>query len=99
MAISGMTRRYGKKRLAGMVPADFKAARKVVGVKQAIKAVEKDMAQKVFVASDADRRVLRPLLDLCGKNGLPVETADSMQELGRLCGIQVGAAAAALLRA
>ncbi|MDR2007031.1 MAG: ribosomal L7Ae/L30e/S12e/Gadd45 family protein, partial [Acidaminococcales bacterium] len=75
-----------------MIPADFKAARKVAGVKQALKAVDSGTAQKVFVAADADRRVVRPLLDLCGDKGLAVETVDSMKELGRLCGIQVGAA-------
>ncbi|MDR3349859.1 MAG: ribosomal L7Ae/L30e/S12e/Gadd45 family protein [Acidaminococcales bacterium] len=81
-----------------MVSADFKAARKVAGVKQVVRAIEKGMAQKVFVAKDADRRVLKPLLELCGENGLAAETVDSMKELGRLCGIQVGAAAVAFLR-
>jgi large subunit ribosomal protein L7A len=98
MTIFGMMCCHSKKRLTDMDSADFKAASKVVGAKQTAKAVEKGMAERVFVAADADRRVLKPIIDLCRKNDLPVETVDNMHELGRLCGIQVGAAAVAFLR-
>ena len=80
-----------------MVSNDFKTAQKVVGVKQAIKALEKDTVRLVLIAEDADDKVLKPLIDLCIEKNVPYEKSESMKELGRLCGIQVGAAAIALL--
>ncbi len=75
----------------------FKTAKKVVGVKQTARALEKGGVKKVFVAADADKRVVQPIADACAKVGVPVESVESMQELGRLCGIQVGAATVAVL--
>lgn len=70
----------------------------VVGVKQTAKAVEKGTAKLVFIAADADIRISRPLLESCEAAGVKVITADSMHELGKACGIHVGAAAAAVLK-
>lgn len=81
-----------------MTANDFKTAKKVVGIKQVIKAVENGKAKLVVIADDADTRVLQPLLQLSEQKSLTVEHVDSMQELGRLCGIQVGAAAVAFLQ-
>ena len=74
------------------------AAKRVVGVKQTAKAVEKGTAALVFVAADADIRVSRPLLERCEAAGVEVITAETMQELGKACGIHVGAAVAAVLK-
>ena len=71
------------------------ATKHVVGVKQTAKAVEKGTAKLVFIAADAD---IRPLLESCEAAGVKVITADSMHELGKACGIHVGAAAAAVLK-
>ena len=72
------------------------ATKHVVGVKQTAKAVEKGTAKLVFI--DADIRISRPLLESCEAAGVKVITADSMHELGKACGIHVGAAAAAVLK-
>ena len=74
------------------------ATKYVVGVKQTAKAVEKGMAKLVFIAADADIRISRPLLESCEAAGVKVITADSMHELGKACGIHVGATAAAVLK-
>jgi large subunit ribosomal protein L7A len=74
------------------------ATKHVVGVKQTAKAVEKGTAKLVFIAADADIRISRPLLESCEAAGVKVITADSMHELGKACGIHVGAAAAAVLK-
>ena len=71
------------------------ATKHVVGVKQTAKAVEKGTAKLVFIA---DIRISRPLLESCEAAGIKVITADSMHELGKACGIHVGAAAAAVLK-
>ena len=70
---------------------------KVVGVKQVKRAVESGSAKKVFLADDADPRITQPIAELCARKGVQTETAASMRELGRACGIAVGSAVAALL--
>lgn len=73
--------------------AEFRA----VGTNQTAKAIGRGRAQVVFVARDADRRVVDGVLVAARGQGLEVVEAASMRELGRACGIAVGAAAAAIL--
>jgi len=75
------------------------AAPKVVGVKQTRRAVLTGAAVTVYVARDAEKRAVAPVLDACGQTGLLVTWTESMAELGRACGIAVGAASAAVVRA
>ena len=51
----------------------------------------------VFVARDADRRITEPVLRAARDRGLEVVEVESMTALGRVCGIAVGAAVAAIL--
>ncbi|WP_366923269.1 ribosomal L7Ae/L30e/S12e/Gadd45 family protein [Metallumcola ferriviriculae] len=74
------------------------AGNKTIGTKQTIKAVQKGLVQVVFVAEDADKQMVTSLTDLCHQNQVPVNRVPSMKELGEVCGIQVGAAAAAILK-
>ena len=64
---------------------------KVIGVKQSARAIRDGRAQRVFLACDADELVLEPIRSACGS--LPVEEGYTMAQLGRACGISVGAAA------
>ncbi len=70
----------------------------VVGVKQTEKAVAKQAAEAVYIANDADERVTAKLLAQCEAQGVTVVMAGNMQELGKACGINVKAAAAAILK-
>lgn len=75
---------------------ELKAAKKkVVGIKQTLRAIDKNSVTRVFVARDAENRVLSPLLSRCEEQGIPVIWVDTMREIGRACGVDVGAAAAA----
>ena len=74
---------------------ELSVASKVVGVKQVKRCVESGRAQTVFLAGDAEARVTAPIAELCAGKGVPVETVGSMAELGKACGISVGAAVAA----
>lgn len=74
------------------------ARRRTVGTKQTLRAVEKGEALRVFVAGDAEPRVLADLLRLCQEKGIELEWVESMALLGRTCGIQVGAASAAIVK-
>lgn len=73
------------------------AKRLAVGVKQTLKAVQAGAAAVVYVAADAEERVVRPLRQELAARGCEVVEVESMQTLGRMCGIDVGAAAAAIL--
>jgi large subunit ribosomal protein L7A len=71
--------------------------RKVIGVKQTIKALKSGAAIRAYIARDAEERVTRPVEELCASLGIEVVFVDTMTELGRRCGIDVGAATAALV--
>jgi len=74
-----------------------RATHRTVGTKQTLRAVERGQAARVYVALDADAHVVRQLLTLCRQRGLSVHDVESMQVLGRACGVGVGAASAAIL--
>lgn len=76
----------------------LKSASRVMGIKQVSKAVKRGDAECVFVADDADERVIKPLQILCREQDVSVEHAATMADLGNACGIEVGAAAAAVLK-
>lgn len=69
------------------------------GVKQCEKAVARGQAARVYIAADAEERLVAKLKALCAAAQLEVDPSYSMAELGQACGIKVKAAAAALLKA
>ena len=69
----------------------------VVGAKQLKKAVKAGRVRYVFLAENADPAVTEPLAELCTANHIQITWVPSMAELGRVCGIEVGAAAAAVV--
>ncbi|RXT09069.1 50S ribosomal protein L7ae-like protein [Ammoniphilus sp. CFH 90114] len=73
------------------------ATQLTIGMKQTLKAVEQGMVKEVFVAKDADPKVTGKIALLCKEKNIPVEIVDSMKQLGKACGIEVGAATAAIL--
>lgn len=75
------------------------ARKKSIGTKQTAKAMEKGSARLVFVAKDAEEHVTREIIKLAQAKGLELVHIDSMMTLGKACGIEVGAAVAAILEA
>ena len=78
---------------------ELKSKVKAIGIKQSLKAVENDTAEKVYMAKDADEKVISSLKELCRKKSLEITYVDSMKLLGKACGIDVGAAAVCVLKA
>ena len=76
---------------------ELKQAQKVVGSKQARRALRDGRAKKIYIARDADPRILQPLVQEAVRAGVRVEQADSMKLLCEACGIAVGAAIAAVV--
>jgi len=70
---------------------------RAVGTNQTAKAIERGRARLVVIAADADRRVVQGVIMAGRERGLELVEVGSMKELGRACGIGVGAAAAAVL--
>ena len=68
---------------------------KVVGVKQVRRALAAGRVKRLYLAQDADPHLTRPLADQAEAQGVEAVWFGSMKELGRECGIAVGAAVAA----
>ena len=69
----------------------------VVGAKQIRKALNAGTAHRVFLARNADPAITEPLVALCQHNQVEFAWVKSMTDLGHACGIEVGAAAAAIV--
>ncbi|MBQ9347944.1 MAG: ribosomal L7Ae/L30e/S12e/Gadd45 family protein [Oscillibacter sp.] len=77
--------------------SELSAVERAVGAKQVRRAVQDRRAVRVYLACDADPAVTEPLEALSREYGVPVETAYTMRQIGKACGIAVGASAAAAL--
>jgi len=71
--------------------------RVVVGLKQTGRALEKDNVRSVYVAKDADNRLIQPIIEMCKAREIQILEVPSMTELGKTFGIKVGAAVVAIL--
>jgi large subunit ribosomal protein L7A len=67
-----------------------------IGINQTTKVLETNLADEVYIAKDAERRLTQKVALLCKEKGVAVIYVDSMRRLGKACGIQVGAAVAAI---
>lgn len=72
--------------------------KKTVGLKESLKAIKKDSVETVFIAKDAEARVVSDVISLCQEKGIPIVEAESMEALGKACSIQVGTAVAVRLK-
>ena len=70
---------------------------RAVGTNQTARAIARGLVAEVFVAADADRRIVEPVVRAATERGVSLIEVESMTALGRACGIAVGAAAAAVL--
>ncbi|UWG97912.1 ribosomal L7Ae/L30e/S12e/Gadd45 family protein [Dehalobacter sp. DCM] len=81
-----------------MLDASIKKAQNVVvGIKQTIRSLEKGEVSWVYLAQDADAKMIRPIREMCAARQIEIKEVPTMSELGKACGIKVGAAVAAVL--
>ena len=80
------------------VPKNLSEMNLVVGAKQLKKAVKAGRVRYVFLAENADPAITEPIEAMCLRLHIPCAWVPSMMDLGKACGIEVGAAAAAALR-
>jgi len=72
-------------------------ANKVIGLKQTQKALRSARAKKVYLSMNCDIRLREAIGALCAEANVPIVEVETMDELGHACGIQVGAAVAAIV--
>lgn len=70
----------------------------VIGKKQTLRALARNEAEKIYISKDADLHVTKPITDACLANNIEIIYFNNMKELGASCGINVNAAAAAVLK-
>lgn len=70
----------------------------VTGVKQTMRMIEQGRVSELLIAEDADFFVTRAILEAGLAANIPVRAVDSKKDLGRMCGIEIGAATAGILR-
>ncbi|MFJ7668833.1 ribosomal L7Ae/L30e/S12e/Gadd45 family protein [Lysinibacillus sp. NPDC097195] len=73
-----------------------KASQTIIGTKQAVKAMQAGLVKELFVALDADNWVTDSAISFAREIGIPVILVESKKELGKACGIHVGAAVVAI---
>ena len=78
--------------------SELHTAHKVIGVKQSKKAIRDGKAAEVFVALDAEKRVVGPVYELCSETDTKLTEITTMTELGDAAGLDVGAAVVTVLR-
>ena len=76
----------------------LKNGKKTIGLRQSQKAVEEGLVNVAFIARDAEEKVIRNIKELCENSSIEIIYVDNMKQLGKACGIEVGAAVACLLK-
>ncbi len=69
-----------------------------VGVKQSQKAIDMGYVHSVYVARDAQKYVIKHVLELANSKTIPIYWVDSMKTLGHMCKIDVSAAIAVVTK-
>ena len=71
---------------------------RVVGTKQVLRAINDGRAAHVYLGKDSDGFLYHRVNSLCEEKRIPVTVVDSMEELGKLCRVDVKTASAAVLK-
>lgn len=72
--------------------------KKIVGTKQVRRAINNEEVGVVYIAKDADAKIVDEISTACNEKQIEIIYVNSMRELGEICKIDVNAATAALLK-
>ena len=76
----------------------LKKKEKVIGIKQTQKAAEQNSLEVVFIACDAEEKVVGQVQQICEKNNIDICVTDTMKQLGKMAGIDVGASVVGVIK-
>ncbi|MFZ7133797.1 MAG: ribosomal L7Ae/L30e/S12e/Gadd45 family protein [Eubacteriales bacterium] len=79
------------------MPDQIKVSKNVIGTKQTLKVIKCGNAKKVFLARDVDKHIYDNIERYCQENNVQIVYMESMEELGKACGINRKTATAAIL--
>ncbi|KMK74858.1 50S ribosomal protein L7ae-like protein [Alkalihalobacillus pseudalcaliphilus] len=68
----------------------------VIGTKQTLRSLDSNEVKEVYIAKDAEYRVIHKVEASSRDKGIPIHYVDSMKMLGKACNIEVGAATVAI---
>jgi large subunit ribosomal protein L7A len=68
-----------------------------IGTKQTVKALKSGTTKEVILAKDADSKMTAKVASVASEMNVPILYVDSMNKLGKACGIEVSAAAVAII--
>ncbi|MGG3801521.1 50S ribosomal protein L7ae-like protein [Metabacillus fastidiosus] len=69
-----------------------------VGAKQTVKALLNNEVREIVIAEDADTEITSIVIQTAEEKQVPITIVSSMNELGKISGIEVGAAAVAIIK-
>ncbi|MCL2322395.1 MAG: ribosomal L7Ae/L30e/S12e/Gadd45 family protein [Oscillospiraceae bacterium] len=72
--------------------------KKVIGVKQSLRSMENGFGETLYVANDADNKLIAPLIKYADEINISIKRVETMKELGKMCGLQIETAAALKLK-
>ena len=67
--------------------------KKVIGIKQCLKFIKLGKGKVLYVANDADARLISPLIELAEKENIKIVEIPTMKDLGKISGIDVKSSA------
>ena len=74
------------------------AADKVVGLKQVLREAQAGKVERVYIAKNAEDHLKDKISEALKDSNIPLIEVETMEELGSVCGIKIGAACAAILK-
>ena len=69
----------------------------IVGLKQTSRAIKENQVRLVYLANDCDQNIKNQVHELCLEGGVECIEEHTMAELGKSCGIDVGASVVGLI--
>lgn len=72
--------------------------RRTVGTRETRKALEKGLLEGIFIAMDAEHRLVKPLIAAAKASGISIYYVETMKKLGAVCDVEVDTAIAGVLK-
>ena len=72
------------------------AKKTIIGTKQAVKAMNKGLVREVYIALDIEDRIIDLARSAAQENNVVIQYVESKLELGKACGLRIGASVVAI---
>ena len=72
--------------------------KRTVGTRETRKALEKGLLEGIFIAMDAEHRLVKPLIAAAKASGISIYYVETMKKLGAVCEVEVDTAIAGVLK-